>query len=187
MNQATAYGGSSGAIVWLTGLPSSGKSRLARRAQAQLIQDGVACCVLDSDRVRSLLHPRPGYLPAERDDFYRTLGGLALELEQQGLIVLVPATANRRIYRDEVRARALHFIEVWMNAPLDECRRRDAKGLYAHFSSGEVHGLPGEDSTYEEPAAAEVSAHGGDDEDALSEVLRRVRAVASANLARVRC
>src|SRR3954469_17831002 len=78
-----------GAIVWFTGLPSSGKSRLARRVQARLALERRPCCLLDGDRVRSLLHPQPGYSSAERDDFYLTLGGLALELAQQGLVVLV--------------------------------------------------------------------------------------------------
>jgi adenylylsulfate kinase len=120
-----------GAIVWFTGLPSSGKSRLARRVQARLGRECMPCCLLDGDRVRSLLHPQPGYSSAERDDFYRTLGGLALELAQQGLIVLVPATANQKQYRDRIRAQAPRFIEVWMTATLDECRLRDAKRLYA--------------------------------------------------------
>jgi adenylylsulfate kinase len=164
-----------GAIVWFTGLPSSGKSRLACRVQAQLGAAGVACCVLDGDRVRRLIHPRPGYSRAERDDFYQTLGDLALELQQQGLVVLVPATADRRSYRDQVRARAPRFVEVWLNASLDECRRRDAKKLYAQVASGEVHGLPGEDSGYEAPEAPEVSAQGGDDEPALQEIMRRLR------------
>jgi adenylylsulfate kinase len=127
--------------------------------------------VLDGDRVRGLLHPRPGYSSAERDDFYLTLGNLALELAQQGLIVLVPATANRKQYRDQVRARAPRFIEVWMTASLDECRLRDAKRLYAQFAGGEVHGMPGEDAIYEAPELAEVTARGGDDEDALLQII----------------
>jgi len=136
----------------------------------------VACCVLDGDRIRGVLHPTPGYSRPERDDFYRTLGDLALELEHQGLVVLVPATADRRAYRDGVRARACHFIEVWMSASLDECRQRDGKQLYAQLASGDVHGLPGSDSGYEAPQAPEVSANGGDDENALSEIERRLRA-----------
>ncbi|HYP76770.1 MAG TPA: adenylyl-sulfate kinase [Polyangiaceae bacterium] len=161
-----------GAIVWFTGLPSAGKSRLARRVQARLTWQRVPCCLLDGDRVRALLHPAPGYSDAERDAFYLTLGGLALELAQQGLVVLVPATANRKLYRDRIRARAPRFIEVWMSATLDECRLRDAKRLYAQFAGGQVHGMPGEDAVYEAPEFAEVTASGGDDEAAALRIVQ---------------
>jgi adenylylsulfate kinase len=169
-----------GALIWFTGLPSSGKSCLARRVRARLGQEGRACCILDGDRVRDLLCPRPGYSDAERDAFYRTLGGLAAELAEQGLVVLVPATANRREYRDRIRARVARFIEVWVAASADECRERDAKGLYARFSEGAVQGLPGEDSSYEAPEHAEVTARGGKDEDALEEILRCIKRAGAA-------
>lgn len=162
----------SGAIVWFTGLPSSGKSRLARRVQTRLNGECLPCCLLDGDRVRGLLHPRPGYSDAERDDFYLTLGGLALELAQQGLVVLVPATANRKQYRDRIRAQAPRFIEVWMTATLDECRLRDAKRLYAQFAGGQLSGVPGEDTIYEAPEFAEVTAEGGDDDAALLRIIQ---------------
>jgi adenylylsulfate kinase len=165
----------SGAIVWFTGLPSSGKSKLAGRVQRHLEQDHQACCVLDGDRIRALLHPPPGYTGPQRDDFYLTLGELAIELAQQGLVVLVAATANRRVYRDQVRARAAHFIEVWMAAPLDECRLRDAKGLYGQFAQGSVQGLPGEDLVYEAPESPELTAQGGHDDTAFGQILRLLK------------
>jgi adenylylsulfate kinase len=165
----------SGAIVWFTGLPSSGKSHLARRVQSRLSAQGVPCCQLDGDRVRSLLHPAPGYSASERDAFYLTLGCLAVELAQQGLIVLVPATANRRQYRDQIRGRSQRFLEVWLSVPLEECRKRDAKGLYANFARGELHGMPGEDQAYEAPEFPEVTAHCGEDEEALSRILRLLK------------
>ncbi|HYQ45763.1 MAG TPA: adenylyl-sulfate kinase [Polyangiaceae bacterium] len=164
----------SGAIIWFTGLPSSGKSRLAQRVQTNLLEKRLPCCVLDGDRVRALLRPTPGYSNAERDDFYFTLGGLAQELAQQGLIVLVPATANRRQYRDRVRAQAPHFIEVWLTASLEECRQRDAKGLYAQVGDGDVRGLPGADLAYEIPESPEITATGGDDDDALARIVEAV-------------
>jgi adenylylsulfate kinase len=172
-----------GAIVWFTGLPSSGKSRLAQRVRAHLARESWPCCLLDGDRVRALIHPRPGYSSAERDDFYLTLGELALELAEQGLIVLVPATAHRRQYRDRVRARARRFIEVWMTASLDECRARDAKQLYARFGRGQVQGLPGEDESYEAPELAEVTASGGDDDAALSQIIQSLPRPNQASLA----
>jgi adenylylsulfate kinase len=169
--------GMTGAIVWFTGLPSSGKSRLAGRVHTRLAAECLPCCVLDGDRVRALLRPRPGYSTPERDDFYDTLGNLAVELAQQGLITLVPATANRRQYRDQVRSRAPHFIEVYMIASLEECRLRDAKRLYAQFSAGEVQGIPGEDLAYEAPDSPEVTAKGGDDDQALLQIVQSLVAL----------
>jgi len=162
----------SGVIVWFTGLPSSGKTRLASRVQVRLSGERLPCCLLDGDTVRGLIHPQPGYSGPERDDFYLTLGNLAIELARQGLIVLVSATANRKQYRDQVRAQAKRFIEVWMNTSLDECRLRDAKRLYAQFAVGQVKGLPGEDSVYEVPEFPEVTATGGDDDAALRRIVQ---------------
>jgi adenylylsulfate kinase len=102
------------------------------------------------------------------------LGDLAVELAEQGLIVLVPATAHRKVYRDRIRAQCSQFIEVWMTAPLAECRRRDAKSLYARFAAGDVHALPGEDQAYEAPQCPEVTAHGGEDEQAVAQILSRL-------------
>jgi adenylylsulfate kinase len=164
-----------GAVVWFTGLPSSGKSQFARRSRAQLEVLGRPCCVLDGDRVRQLLHPRPGYSAQERDDFYLTLGMLAVELSSQGLVVLVAATAHRRIYRDRVRALVPSFVEVWLNAPLLECRARDAKGLYADFAHGNLAGIPGEDIPYETPESPEITASGSQDDEAFERLLGALR------------
>ena len=164
-----------GAIVWLTGLPSSGKSHLARRIRARLDHEHRSCCTLDGDTVRKLLRPSPGYTLAERDDFYFTLGGLAVELSQQGLVVLVPATANRRLYRDRIRVLSTRFIEVWVTTPIEVCRARDDKGLYARFGEGALLGIPGEDQPYEAPEFPEVRAKGGEDDEALLQVLRLLR------------
>ncbi|HEY3667722.1 MAG TPA: adenylyl-sulfate kinase, partial [Polyangiaceae bacterium] len=94
------------------------------------------------------------------------------ELAEQGLVVLVPATAHRRFYRDQVRARAGRFIEVWMMASLDECRERDTKGLYTGYAAGRIQNVPGEDLAYEQPELPEVSARGGDDDQALLRILQ---------------
>jgi len=144
--------------------------------QAELAQLERACCTLDGDRVRGILRPAPGYSSEARADFYATLSGLAAELAEQGLVVLVPATAHLRKYREEARARAPNFLEVWLDADVAECRRRDAKGLYAAFSAGTVHELPGEDLPFEAPEAPDVRASGGEDSTALREIIRRASA-----------
>ncbi|MEO7035300.1 MAG: adenylyl-sulfate kinase [Polyangiaceae bacterium] len=168
-----------GIVVWFTGLPSSGKSRLAERVWGQLCAEAVPCCVLDGDRVRELIQPKSGYGERSRDDFYMTLGSLACELSRQGLVVLVPATASQQAYRDHARGFAPAFVEVWLDAGLEECRRRDAKGLYARFARGQVQGLPGEDEPYEIPAAPDVRASGYEDDAAFEKLLSRVRAIRS--------
>jgi adenylylsulfate kinase len=164
----------SGAVVWLTGLPSSGKSTLARHVLARLRDRGVPAAVLDGDEVRDSLVPRPGYTPAERDAFYATLSRLAALLARQGLTVLVPATAHRRAWRTQARALAPQFIEVFVDVAADECRRRDAKGLYAQAARGSAADVPGAGVEYEPPGSAEVVARGGEDPAAAEQIVERL-------------
>ena len=160
----------SGAVVWLTGLPSAGKSTLAVRLVARLRALHRPCALLDGDEVRRALVPQPGYDLGARDDFYATLARLAALLAGQGLVAVVAATAHRRAYRAEARRLAPAFLEVFVDVEPEECRRRDAKGLYA----ARVAALPGADLTYECPDAPEVTAQGGCDEAAASRVIELV-------------
>jgi len=164
-----------GAVVWITGLPSSGKSTLAERVQRRLIEAGISCCTLDGDAVRAALVPSPGYTPEARDAFYATLARLAALLAGQGLVAVVPATAHHARYRAEARRLAPRFVEVYVAVSTDECRRRDAKGLYAATGAGRATGLPGADLAYEVPDAPDVTATGGEDDEAAMRVLARLR------------
>jgi adenylylsulfate kinase len=157
--------------VWITGLPSSGKSTLARRIQRRLEEAGRAALVLDGDEVRAALVPAPGYAPEARDAFYATLARLAALAAAQGLVVVVPATAHRAAYRAEAKRLAPAFVEVHVDVGPEECSRRDAKGLYAAARAGRAEGLPGADLAYEPPSAPHVVASGGADERAAEQVL----------------
>jgi adenylylsulfate kinase len=159
------------AVVWITGLPSSGKSAFAQRLQSRLNNIGSPCVVLDGDDVRDALVPRPGYSPEERDAFYETLARLAAMLSRQGLIVIVAATSHRAIYRDRARHLAPQFIEVHIQTPLQECIRRDSKGLYARAGSGTAPELPGIAENYEAPRNPDIAASGGFDDAAIEAVL----------------
>jgi adenylylsulfate kinase len=170
----------SGVVVWLTGLPSSGKSTLALLLARRLGEAGCRAAILDGDEVRRALVPTPGYTPEARDAFYATLARLAALLAGQGLVALVPATAHRAAYRAEARRLAPAFLEVHVDVDAAECQRRDAKGLYAAAAEGHAAGLPGADLAYEVPAAPDVVAHGGHDADAVAEILARVAALSSA-------
>jgi adenylylsulfate kinase len=158
-----------GAVVWLTGLPGAGKTTLAARIALRLREERVAAAVLDSDDVRAALVPPPGHDEVGRDAFYRSLAGLAVMLARQGLIVLVPATAHRRVWREHARELAPRFVEVHVDTPVDECRRRDPKGLYAR--APELPDLPGVGVAYEAPERADVVAAGGGDARTVDAVL----------------
>jgi adenylylsulfate kinase len=168
----------SGMVVWITGLPSSGKSTLAARLRQRLVERGRPSCVLDGDEVRGAIVPAPGYTPEARDAFYATLARLAALIASQGLVVVVPATAHRAAYRAGAREIAPRFVEVHVDVSADECRRRDAKGLYAATSAGSAQGLPGADLAYELPASPDVVAAGGHDDEAVARVLALIDAPA---------
>ena len=158
---------SAGAIVFVTGLPSAGKSTFAARLQRELGERGVPACLLDGDVVRAALVPRPGYSPEERAHFYQTLANLGGMLAEQGLIAILAATANQAEYRAYARGLAPRFFEVFVDVPIEECRARDAKGLYAAYREGTIGQVPGEDAAYERPAHPSAVARGGRDESAL--------------------
>jgi adenylylsulfate kinase len=157
--------------VFVTGLPSSGKSTLGAALATKLRARGVAVALLDGDEIRGVLVPRPGYDDQARHDFYASLAGIAGVLAAQGLVVVIAATANRSAYREMARARAPRFIEVLVDVDANECARRDAKGLYAAERTGAVQGLPGADASYERPTHADVVATGGHDSSAIDRVV----------------
>ena len=157
-----------GLVVWLTGLPRAGKSTLAAAIRARLDARNVPSVMLDGDDVRKALSPPPGYDPESRNDFYTTLGRLAALIARQGFIVLVPATAHRRAYRDATRELAPAFLEVYVATPLDECVERDPAGLYASSAHA---ALPGVGVEYETPRAPDVIARGGHDSEAVDAIV----------------
>lgn len=140
-----------GLVVWFTGLPSSGKSTLAQRVAAEL-GDHAQVVTLDGDEVRAALRPEPGYTDEERDAFYETLARLAALLARQGCVVLVPATANLRYFRERARKLAPSYFEVFVDTPPEVCRRRDTKGLYARAETN----LPGAGVAFEAPQEPEL-------------------------------
>lgn len=171
MSERGQRGGARGVVVWVTGRPAAGKSTLAGAVRERLAAMDRPACVLDSDAVRAALVPAPGYDEPARLAFYTTLGRLAAYLAAQGLIVLVPATASRRGFRDRARAIAPAFLEVYVSASSEECARRDVKGLYAGARAGQVRGLPGVDAAYEEPDVPDIVAAGGQDLEAVRRIV----------------
>lgn len=147
---------SPGFVVWLTGLPSSGKTTLARLLQQRLAERQIPTQLLDSDALRQQLTPQPTYSQAERDWFYDTLTFVAELLARNGVNVLIAATAPRRQYREAARQRLTRFAEIYVACPLEVCQARDPKGLWQQAAEGEISSLPGAGAVYEPPFAPEV-------------------------------
>jgi adenylylsulfate kinase len=159
-----------GAVVWFTGLPASGKTTLALAVRDRLPRPPV---VLDSDELRAALGAT-GYTAAERDAFYASVGALAILFARQGHVVLVAATAPRRAYRDAVRTAVPRFVEVWVKTSPQECEARDVKGIYAQARAGAAPDVPGIGAAYEPPLRPDIVAEGGGDDttaDAIVAVL----------------
>jgi adenylylsulfate kinase len=145
-----------GFAIWLTGLPSSGKTTLAHALSRLLSERGVAVQVLDSDDLRRRLTPNPTYSSEERDWFYNVVTFLAGLLTDNGINVLIAATASRRAYRQAARARIGRFAEVYVDCSPEVCRARDPKGLWKRADEGEITTLPGAGVPYDPPQSPEV-------------------------------
>ncbi len=146
--------------IWITGLPSSGKSSVTRELVKKLRAQGVHSVVLESDEMRMILTPEPTYSTGERDWFYRTLALMGEMLTRSGVNVIFDATANKRAYRDHARSLIRQFIEVYVDCPIEICRKRDPKGIYARAASGRATTVPGVQASYEPPSRPELTVDG---------------------------
>lgn len=137
--------------IWITGLPASGKSTIARALKPQLEASGLTVEVLESDEVRRVLTPEATYARAERELFYRALALMGAKLVAHGVTVIFDATATKRAYRDFARNLIPRFIEVAVECPLETCMQRDYKGTYQRGYRGESSTVPGLQEPYETP------------------------------------
>ncbi|HEY6348744.1 MAG TPA: adenylyl-sulfate kinase [Candidatus Angelobacter sp.] len=145
-----------GLIVWITGLSGSGKTTICSAVHTELLARGIRVEVLDGDIVRKHLSRDLRFSKAERDENIRRIGFVAHLLMRNGVVVLVSAISPYRAVRDEIRENMGGFLEVFVNAPLELCERRDPKGLYKRARAGELRGFTGIDDPYEPPLSPEV-------------------------------
>ncbi|MEP6905342.1 MAG: adenylyl-sulfate kinase [Gemmatimonadales bacterium] len=143
------------AVVWFTGLSGSGKSTIAAEVVEALVRRGAEVEHLDGDTIREIF-PQTGFTREERDAHVRRVGYLASRLERHGVTVVASLISPYEESRAFVRGLCDNFIEVYVATPVEECERRDPKGLYAKVRRGEITGFTGIDDPYEAPGNAEV-------------------------------
>ncbi len=145
--------GHAGAVVWLTGLSGSGKSTLAAELERALFEQGKQVCVLDGDDLRRGLCSDLGFSPADRRENIRRVGEVARLFAEAGFICIAAFISPYRSERDLARRICPkgRFLEVYLNAPLEVCERRDPKGLYARARTGELKEFTGISAPYEPP------------------------------------
>lgn len=144
------------AVIWLTGLSGSGKSTIAVWVAQALEREGHKVERLDGDTIRDIF-PATGFTRPERDQHIRRVGYLASRLEKNGVFVVASLVSPYQDSRDFVRGLCHRFLEVYVATPLEECERRDAKGLYAKARRGEIANFTGIDDPYERPSAPELT------------------------------
>jgi bifunctional enzyme CysN/CysC len=168
-------------VVWLTGLPGSGKSTIANAVERRLVALGRQTMLLDGDNLRQGLNADLGFDAASRAENVRRVGEVAKLMADAGLIVLVALVSPFRA--DRARARALlpesRFLEVFVDTPAEICRQRDPKGLYAKAARGKVANVTGRDQPYEPPESPDLVLRtlDLDPEQAAERVIERVLAM----------
>ncbi len=157
---------SSGWCVWITGLPGSGKSTISHLLQRRLKDKNIDAQIVSSDMLRKVITPNPRYTDEEREIVYGAIVFIAKLLTENGVNVIIDATANRRRYRDRARREISKFIEAYVKCPLNICIQRESKrkrlyhapkGVYEKALTGKSGTVPGIGVPYEEPENPEVT------------------------------
>ena len=148
--------GSPAPVLWFTGLSGSGKSTIATRVHEALVRRGVEVEYIDGDALREVF-PTTGFTRAEREEHLRRTGYLASRLAAHGVTVVASFVSPYRESRDFIRRLCPGFVEIFVATPLEECERRDVKGLYARARRGEIQNFTGIDDPYEAPERPELT------------------------------
>ena len=166
--------GTGGATIWMTGLSGSGKSTIATAVEHTLVSGGRFAYMLDGDNLRHGLNANLGFSEEDRAENVRRVGAVAQLMAEAGTIAVVSLVSPYRDARDRVRAAHreadIPFFEVFVDTPLEECERRDPKGLYAKARAGEITDLTGVGSPYQAPQAPDLVTD-SDLETAVRQVL----------------
>jgi len=168
--------GHTGIVIWFTGLSGSGKSTIANKLDVELNKRGLKTYILDGDNVRMGLNKDLGFSPESRKENIRRISEVAKLFADSGTIVMTAFISPYREDRDSARGViGLDYVEVFVNTPIEECIKRDPKGLYKKAIAGEIKGFTGIDAPYEEPLSPEISLGNLSIEDSVAVLIECLR------------
>jgi adenylylsulfate kinase len=171
-----ALNGHKSALLWFTGLSGAGKSTLANELETELFKRGIRSYVLDGDNIRHGLNNNLGFSPEDRKENIRRIGEVSKLFVDAGFFVLTAFISPYREDRDKVRTLFPdgEFIEIYVKCSIDECERRDPKGLYIKAKQGIIKEFTGISAPYEEPLQADLVVE--TDRTSLSDCVEQVLA-----------
>jgi adenylylsulfate kinase len=143
-------------VLWFTGLSGSGKSTIAERVHEALRRGGTEVEYIDGDALREVF-PKTGFTREEREEHLKRTGYMASRLAAHGVTVIASFVSPYRASREFIRRLCPGFTEIYVATPLEECERRDVKGLYARARRGEIRNFTGIDDPYEVPEHPELT------------------------------
>ncbi|MBD3296446.1 MAG: adenylyl-sulfate kinase [Candidatus Omnitrophica bacterium] len=158
-------------VLWFTGLPCSGKTTLADRIYKDLKKKDLMVEKLDGDVVRGIF-PRIGFSRDERNEHVRNTGFLSSMLERNGIITIASFVSPYRESRNFVRNLCENFIEIYVDTSVEECERRDVKGMYKMARLGKIKNFTGIDDPYEAPETPEIVVHA--EQETVDESLSKI-------------
>ena len=165
-------------LIWFTGLSGSGKSTIANAVEKALFNNGIHTYTLDGDNVRKGLNSNLSFSPEDRSENIRRIAQVANLMIDAGLVVLAAFVSPYKKDRANVKkiVGAAHFIEIFINTPIEECERRDVKGLYAKARAGEIPNFTGISAPYEAPEnpTLEINTKNTTVEEAVAIILETI-------------
>lgn len=148
-------------LIWFTGLSGSGKSTIANLVEQQLFKKGIKTYSLDGDNIRKGINQDLTFAPEDRTENIRRIAEVANLMLDAGLVVLAAFVSPYKKDRENIRTivKGVNFVEVFVNTSIEECERRDTKGLYKKARAGEIKNMTGISAPYESPENPDIIIH----------------------------
>lgn len=166
-------------VIWLTGYSGAGKSTLANGIEHRLFEKGIHTYILDGDNVRKGLNSDLYFSDEDREENIRRVGEVSKLFVDAGIVVIAAFISPFRKDRDQVRSiiEPDHFIEIFVDTSIQECEKRDTKGLYKKARLGEISNFPGISSEFERPINPEITINTENQtiEESVSQIIRQLK------------